>query len=96
MHRARLANPERIQASSTQLDDPLERTAVAALDVLTAAQDTARRHVTASRAARAEVDALLGSVGAEVDVALTQLHRTPGGHPRPTALRRGHHPVRGS
>ena len=76
VHRARLANPERIQASSMQLDDPLERTAVAALDVLTAAQDTARRHVTASRAARAEVDALLGSVGAEVDVALTQLHRT--------------------
>ena len=76
VHRARLANPERVQASSTQLDDPLERTAVAALDVLTAAQDTSRRHVTASRAARAEVDALLGSVGAEVEVALTQLHRS--------------------
>ena len=76
VHRARLANPERIQASSTQLDDPRERTAVAALDVLTAAQDTARRHVTASREARAEVDALLGSVGAEVDVALTEMHRT--------------------
>jgi EmrB/QacA subfamily drug resistance transporter len=76
VHRARLANPDRIQASSTQLDDPLERTAVAALDVLTAAQDTARRHVTASRAARAEVDALLGSVGAEVEVALSQLHRS--------------------
>lgn len=76
VHRARVANPERIQASSLQLDDPRERTAVAALDVLTAAQDTARRHVTASRSARAEVDALLGSVGAEVDVALTQLHRT--------------------
>ena len=76
VHRARLANPDRVQASSTQLDDPLERTAVAALDVLTAAQDTARRHVTASRRARAEVDALLGSVGAEVDVALSQLHRT--------------------
>ncbi len=76
VHRARLANPERIQASSMQLDDPQERTAVAALDVLTAAQDTARRHVTASRAARAEVDALLGAVGAEVDVALTRLHHT--------------------
>ena len=76
VHRARLANPERIQASSMQLDDPQERTAVAALDVLTAAQDTSRRHVTASRAARAEVDALLGAVGAEVDVALTRLHRT--------------------
>jgi EmrB/QacA subfamily drug resistance transporter len=74
VHRARLANPERIQASSMQLDDPLERTAVAALDVLTAAQDTARRHVTASRGARAEVDALLGAVAAEVDVALTRLH----------------------
>ena len=44
--------------------------------MLTAAQDTARRHVTASREARAEVDALLGSVGAEVEVALAQLHRS--------------------
>jgi hypothetical protein len=71
-----VANPERIQASSAQLDDPVERTAVGALDVLTAAQDTARRHVTASREARAEVSDLLGSVGGEVEAALAQFQRS--------------------
>ena len=71
-----MANPERIQASSAQLDDPVERTAVGALDVLTAAQDTARRHVTASREARAEVSDLLGSVGGEVEAALAQFQRS--------------------
>ena len=76
VHRARVANPERIQASSAQLDDPVERTAVGALDVLTAAQDTARRHVTASREARAEVSDLLGSVGGEVEAALAQFQRS--------------------
>jgi EmrB/QacA subfamily drug resistance transporter len=76
IHRARVANPERIQASSAQLDDPVERTAVGALDVLTAAQDTARRHVTASREARAEVSDLLGSVGGEVEAALAQFQRS--------------------
>jgi HAMP domain-containing protein len=76
VHRARVANPERIQASSAQLDDPVERTAVGALDVLAAAQDTARRHVTASREARAEVSDLLGSVGGEVEAALAQFQRS--------------------
>jgi EmrB/QacA subfamily drug resistance transporter len=76
VHRARVANPERIQASSAQLDDPVERTAVGALDVLTAAQDTARRHVTASREARAEVSDLLGAVGGEVEAALAQFQRS--------------------
>ena len=76
VHRARVANPERIQASSAQLDDPVERTAVGALDILTAAQDTARRHVTASREARAEVSDLLGSVGGEVEAALAQFQRS--------------------
>jgi EmrB/QacA subfamily drug resistance transporter len=75
VHRSRVANPERVQASSARLDDPLERMAVGALDVLTAAQDTARRHVTASREARAEVSHLLGSVGGEVEAALTQFQR---------------------
>jgi EmrB/QacA subfamily drug resistance transporter len=83
VHRARVANPDRVQAASAfsgsavaQLDDPLERTAVGALDVLTAAQDTARRHVTASRHARAEVSDLLGAVGTEVEAALTQFQHS--------------------
>jgi hypothetical protein len=83
VHRARVANPDRIQASSAfsgstvaQLDDPLERTAVGALDVLTAAQDTARRHMTASHHARGEVSDLLGAVGNEVEAALRQLQHS--------------------
>ncbi|MFL6064760.1 MAG: MFS transporter [Friedmanniella sp.] len=56
------------------LDDPTERLSVAALDVLTAAQDQARQHLTVTAGAQAEIAAVLDSVGKQLDELLTQAH----------------------
>jgi EmrB/QacA subfamily drug resistance transporter len=56
------------------LDDPSQRLAVAALDVLAAAQDQARQHLAASENSHLEVADLLDGVGAEVDQAAAAFH----------------------
>jgi hypothetical protein len=56
------------------LDDPSQRLAVAALDVLAAAQDQARQHLAASENSHLEVADLLDGVGAEVDRAAAAFH----------------------
>lgn len=57
------------------LDDPSERLSVAALDVLTAAQDQARQHLTASSVSHEDVSALIDSVGRQLDQLVTDVHR---------------------
>jgi hypothetical protein len=56
------------------LDDPSQRLAVAALDVLAAAQDQARQHLATSQDSHLEVADLLDGVGAEVDQAAAAFH----------------------
>lgn len=56
------------------LDDPSERLSMAALDVLTAAQDQARQHLSVSSGSPAEVTALLDSVGRELDELVADVH----------------------
>ena len=56
------------------LDDPSERLSVAALDVLTAAQDQARQQLTVSAGSPAEVAALVDSVGRELDQLVDDVH----------------------
>ena len=56
------------------LDDPSERLSVAALDVLTAAQDQARQHLSVSAGSPAEVVALLDSVGRDLDQLVADVH----------------------
>jgi hypothetical protein len=55
------------------LDDPAERLSLAALDVLTVAQDQARQHA-ATAGARTEIVAVLDSVGQQLDELLAQAH----------------------
>ena len=57
------------------LDDPSERLSVTALDVLTAAQDQARQHLTVSSTSHLEVAALLDSVGRELDDLVADVHQ---------------------
>jgi EmrB/QacA subfamily drug resistance transporter len=56
------------------LDDPTERLSVAALDVLTAAQDQARQHVSVSASSHSEVVAVLDSVGEQLDSLMADVH----------------------
>lgn len=63
------------QFDPRQLDDPSERLAVSALDVLTAAQDQSRQNDNASREALEQVASRLDSVTHDVDAALGHLHR---------------------
>jgi MFS family permease len=56
------------------LDDPAERVSVAALDVLTAAQDQARQHLAASRESNGDVAERLDRAGREVDHAVARFH----------------------
>ena len=74
-----VAHDEKVSASvstfdSAALDDPAQRLSVAALDVLTAAQDQARQHVTVTAGAQAEVVAVLDSVGQQLDALLAEAH----------------------
>ncbi len=55
-------------------DDPTERTSVAALDVLTAAQDQARQHVATSDLSHQEVLDLLEALGAQIDTVVQDFH----------------------
>jgi EmrB/QacA subfamily drug resistance transporter len=56
------------------LDDPTERLSVAALDVLTAAQDQARQHVSVSASSHSEVVAVLDSIGEQLDSLMADVH----------------------
>lgn len=56
------------------LDDPTQRQAVAALDVLTAAQDRARQHLAASKSAPVMVNGRIDEVGRAVDQAVARFH----------------------
>ena len=60
--------------SSEALDDPSERLSVAALDVLTAAQDQARQHLSVSSDSHSDVTVLLDSVGRDLDQLLAEVH----------------------
>jgi len=59
---------------SRSWDDPDERLSVAALDVLTAAQDQARQHLTTSAGTQQEALNLLNSLGRQVDSAVEEFH----------------------
>ncbi|HSU36183.1 MAG TPA: MFS transporter [Propionibacteriaceae bacterium] len=59
---------------SQSWDDPDERLSVAALDVLTAAQDQARQHLTTSAGTQQEALDLLNSLGRQVDSAVVEFH----------------------
>ncbi|MGI8458417.1 MAG: MFS transporter [Propionibacteriaceae bacterium] len=64
--------PNEVELNS--LDDPNERISVAALDVLTAAQDQARQHLVASRSSHLDVAERLDEAGREVDAAVARFH----------------------
>lgn len=56
------------------LDDPSQRLAVAALDVLAAAQDQARQHLAASQGSHQGLARVIDGVGSEADEALARFH----------------------
>ena len=55
-----------VASASDSWDDPSERLSVAALDVLTAAQNQVRQHVSASTTGQQEVVELLDSLGTQI------------------------------
>ncbi|HEY5822542.1 MAG TPA: hypothetical protein VIT20_11240, partial [Propionibacteriaceae bacterium] len=59
---------------SNRWDDPTERLSVAALDVLTAAQDQARQHVATSSLSHREVIEVLTSLGSQIDQVVADFH----------------------
>ncbi len=66
--------PETSEVDLTTLDDPTERQAVAALDVLTAAQDQARQHLATARSSNGEVCDRIDLLGRAVDDAAARFH----------------------
>ena len=61
-------------STANRWDDPDERLSVAALDVLTAAQDQARQHLVTSAGTHQEVIDLLDSLGHQIDTAVMDFH----------------------
>ncbi len=65
---------QHLSDAPSRWDDPAERMSVAALDVLTAAQEQARRHVGASTASHQEIIELVDSLGREIDQVVGDFH----------------------